>query len=393
MKKNLTREELYEMVWKTPIQQLAKQFSLSDVWLAKVCRKNHIPLPGRGYWRKIETGKKVSQKPLPKLKTNQNNNIDITCREKKEKPIDIYSDALNEIIKKESDILNKITVNFDSIPTHKYALRAEKLLLKTKVNDNGIIYSRSKYPPPIYVSKKSLSRAIQIIDTLLIALESRNFRIRWPKENKRYFSTTTKKIEVGFSIFEKLDRKDHKPTKEEIAKEKQFSWCTPPKWDYEPSGNLTLTLLTPKNLCNIKHNWNDGKIRRIENQLNDLIIEVHKVAEEYKRTEEREKQWEIEAAKQQMQYLEKHKKLNEYKRKMDFIFSAIDYWKQSKMLNDFCKAISDSCENKILTEDQKNISKEIIILLEEYINRTNPIYALENFLKDFETKYKWLSYY
>ncbi|MEO8401857.1 MAG: hypothetical protein ABI597_08705 [Gammaproteobacteria bacterium] len=38
----LTREELYEEVWKRPLQQLAKDLWMSDVGLAKICRKNQI---------------------------------------------------------------------------------------------------------------------------------------------------------------------------------------------------------------------------------------------------------------------------------------------------------------------------------------------------------------
>ena len=102
-----------------------------------------------------------------------------------------------------------------------------------------------KNPPPVFASKDSLPRAIKIMDALLTALEKRKFRIRWPKDYKRYFSTTIEKIEVGFAIHEKLNRKDYKPTKEEIAEQKKFSWVTPPKWDYHPSGERKRQLNHP----------------------------------------------------------------------------------------------------------------------------------------------------
>lgn len=44
------REELYERAWSTPMQKLAKEYGLSDVGLAKTCRKLCIPVPRRGYW-------------------------------------------------------------------------------------------------------------------------------------------------------------------------------------------------------------------------------------------------------------------------------------------------------------------------------------------------------
>ena len=52
----LTREELYELVWASPMQHVAPQFGISSVWLAKICRKANVPVPGRGYWAKTPAG-------------------------------------------------------------------------------------------------------------------------------------------------------------------------------------------------------------------------------------------------------------------------------------------------------------------------------------------------
>ena len=50
----LRREDLHELVWTAPVAELAGRFGLSDVGLAKACRRAGIPLPSRGYWPKIE---------------------------------------------------------------------------------------------------------------------------------------------------------------------------------------------------------------------------------------------------------------------------------------------------------------------------------------------------
>lgn len=58
------REVLYEQVWSTPMRCLAKEYGISDVGLAKVCRKLYIPLPGRGYWARKIAGKAVAKRPI-----------------------------------------------------------------------------------------------------------------------------------------------------------------------------------------------------------------------------------------------------------------------------------------------------------------------------------------
>ena len=64
----LPRRELFDKVWTTPMQKLAKEFGLSDVGLAKLCRRHEIPLPGRGYWARVQFGQKPARAILPELK-------------------------------------------------------------------------------------------------------------------------------------------------------------------------------------------------------------------------------------------------------------------------------------------------------------------------------------
>lgn len=46
----IKRKELYQRVWSEPVTKLAKEFGLSDVGFAKLCKRNEIPRPPRGYW-------------------------------------------------------------------------------------------------------------------------------------------------------------------------------------------------------------------------------------------------------------------------------------------------------------------------------------------------------
>lgn len=61
----LTREQLYELVWSEPMSRLRNAIGISDVAIAKHCRKAGVPIPERGYWNKLHAGKKVAQTALP----------------------------------------------------------------------------------------------------------------------------------------------------------------------------------------------------------------------------------------------------------------------------------------------------------------------------------------
>lgn len=60
----VTREQLHERIWAEPAMKLAKEFGVSGPGLAKACRKHGIPVPERGYWARVATGKRVAKRPL-----------------------------------------------------------------------------------------------------------------------------------------------------------------------------------------------------------------------------------------------------------------------------------------------------------------------------------------
>lgn len=64
-KMTTNREDLYEKVWSKPLTAQAKEYNISDVELAKICKKLNIPRPESGYWAKVAVGKSVVKKNLP----------------------------------------------------------------------------------------------------------------------------------------------------------------------------------------------------------------------------------------------------------------------------------------------------------------------------------------
>src|SRR5262245_48774707 len=65
MEKRVSRTTVYERVWSVPVRTLAREYGVSDVGLAKICRRYQIPLPGPGYWSKRAHGKASAPPSLP----------------------------------------------------------------------------------------------------------------------------------------------------------------------------------------------------------------------------------------------------------------------------------------------------------------------------------------
>lgn len=74
----VTRATLYEQVWAQPMLQLAKQYRVSSNAVAKACRKANIPVPPRGYWAKLQHGKRVMKRPpLPPAPKDRSETVTI----------------------------------------------------------------------------------------------------------------------------------------------------------------------------------------------------------------------------------------------------------------------------------------------------------------------------
>ena len=65
MDKDLTREELFLLVWERPTRDIARDLGISDVALGKRCKKLQVPKPPPGYWAKVNAGKRP-RKPILK---------------------------------------------------------------------------------------------------------------------------------------------------------------------------------------------------------------------------------------------------------------------------------------------------------------------------------------
>jgi hypothetical protein len=57
------REKLYQEVWKEPVLVVAKRYGVSEVALAKACRRLTVPLPPQGYWTKVRARWKAPPPP------------------------------------------------------------------------------------------------------------------------------------------------------------------------------------------------------------------------------------------------------------------------------------------------------------------------------------------
>lgn len=243
----LEREKLYEEVWAEPITVIAARYNLSDVGMAKACRRMSIPLPGRGYWARVRAGQSMKKIPLPPLPRNSDSFINVTRLSEQE-----VSKKLAEKIKKQATPIEQIKVDEVLTDPHPLVKAAQKRLsMKTGWDDERGIRKAPTEVMDIAVTLDSLDRALRLMNALVKKLVSRGVAISINSAQGQTILTLDG-IKVPLSISEQLKRTDHVATPEETIKlerqAKRTSWSPSysyfhlPKYDYHPTGSLTITV-------------------------------------------------------------------------------------------------------------------------------------------------------
>lgn len=170
----LTREELFEMVWREPLTVIAKRYHIVYAELRKIYLKLDIPVPDGGHWSKLQWGKPVT---IPILPSDTSVKQDIVLIERE--PGD--PDIINDIHDKEG-VCN--TEPLFKVPTR--LANPDALVTKAKeffeAHKGGFWGSNIRFLEgedvlSIDVQYSNLGRALRIFDTVIKILRSRGHSI------------------------------------------------------------------------------------------------------------------------------------------------------------------------------------------------------------------------
>lgn len=181
----ITRNELYDLVWAEPMTAVSKRFGLSDVGLRKHCVSMNIPTPPVGYWAKLQHGHQTEILPLPEDYTGKKQFVDLSEEDPSEMAEFELNPPVNRLKEREIEISSGNTSCF-IVPEVLYA--KDPVIIDTKERlrqeSNRDYLSRNPFTSKIkstlnvYVSEKSVDRALTIFSTVINALRFRGHNIK-----------------------------------------------------------------------------------------------------------------------------------------------------------------------------------------------------------------------
>ena len=354
--KTFTRQELYDLVWSEPMKTLSGRFGLSDVGMAKACRKSNIPRPPRGYWAKLAAGKKVHRQALPGRGPGMSDEIRIGGSR--------YGYYYNQI--SEEEVLNSsptplvfdvpieqveedIKKQFKKVTMPKFPERAHRLIRKLLEADEErrIKYLASRWPldwdKPLF-DEPFERRRLKVLNAIFTALEIAGMRPAIQGKEARDLSVQINDTRVQIALDNATKTPERYP--------RQEHWNRPRR----TNDKLKLSIFKGGATSNIRQSWEDGKDGdKLERHLLEIVIAIVLSGEiQYREASQRSYEWLVQRKANAIEKIRKRKEQEEQKEReriaalekarIDSLLSDADVMRKAEDIRQYVKDVRERYE-------------------------------------------------
>ena len=322
----LSRSQIYEMIWSKPIQQVAPTLGLSDVGLAKLCKRYDIPRPPRGYWAKLQHGQAPPKSPLPDPGRD---------------PRVRFEDAGQNASDRSTPEFNRIRVTYP-IPegaSHPLVAKARSHFERLEPNKTGLLVPRKHCPLNVRVSPAQLDRALAVVDALLCAFESRGERVEAGP------SVVVGGYRFGFEVREELEEAEE-PLEPDLSGEYEFHHRRK-KIVERLSGVLCLQITGGGSAAKgMQRNYRDSQRTPLEGRLESIANSIPRaIARDRNRqireaAEQREIAAKAEQRRQERERIRAHvQKQDDEQALLDELLANAESWHRARLLREYIAEI------------------------------------------------------
>jgi len=365
---SVTREKLYEEVWAEPMTKVAGRHGVSSSFLARVCKDLNVPRPPRGYWAQLEVGKAPAPPALPEPRPGDEIEW---AREGEPQRV---PRALPKA--PEANRRKRSRSRADRPSHHRLVAGVRELFESSRESTNGYLKPSKKLLVDVFVSKGTLSRALDVANTLFLLLEDRGHNVVFAPRDGFYQRPAVDERErpgrqaydsswypwrptvvfvgtvaIGLTIFELSEEVEMLLVKGEYVPVSQvpvtrrrkyspeYSWTT--KRDM-PSGRLCLRAFSPYPRTVWEREWRESKagelprkFRGVARELEREAATIAKLVEEAERQAELERQqWEAQKQRWLREEAER-RRAEAIKASREQLFAVIEAWTLAKRIEGF----------------------------------------------------------
>lgn len=388
----LTREELYELVWKEPMLRIGERVGVSSSYMARVCTDLRVPRPPRGYWAQLEFGKSVPDRPpLPPARpgdtTTWSPGAALPALPKEWR-------AARGSTRDPDAARGSGKVKVDRV--HELLLGAKPHFLKTRKSEEGLLRPFKRVLVDVVSSERQLEGALAAANELFRALEAKGhratfappgarmqraeFEVRETKNKNHYYPAIWApdrvtvvyigQVPIGLTLFETLEEVEvmyvngtYIPVSELTPT--QLRRCQGAMyWKHHqqrPSGRFCLQAYCPNSMVAWSKQWRAQTARELAAVVPQLVQELEAAApvlatlvkEAQEKAAAMQRQWEEESRLRREQE-ERARRVKLRQDAMAELLSSIEAWDRARRVQDWL-ALAEREANALTGEERAHL--------------------------------------
>lgn len=289
MNREFTRKELYDLVWSQPMRIVAASVGISDVALAKQCKKANIPVPNRGHWARKQAGKLTARIALPPRFPGASDRIGGSTnhyyygygsdwpekfRETPIPPVPTFEEEMSSVEERVRTLVGKVRCPRKFEPAH--PLVAKLLAHDEERRQDFMKWGSSSYAPKYDTGIDR--RRLLIINALFMA--AARLGCRPSMSTSKYGQDAGSERDISITVGESHIHFTIEPVKSKKEGERE---------------RLRLAFGMARDRASAGESWEDNDEGALEDQLTDVLVELVVSAEaSYRNSLNRHREWIIE---------------------------------------------------------------------------------------------------
>lgn len=330
--REMTRQQIYDLVWKQPMIHVAKELGISDQGLAKLCKREQIPRPPQGYWNKLAAGKPVPAKPQLPAGEDDHDAIVLRISASSKSPVTAKS-QIEELKAELREVqVSKRLVNPHPVIAERLASREEDIRKGREYYDR-IAKEMKKFGPLDSADR----RCLRILDTVCKSLQARGIVIEGDKSDE--FTARSGLDEIAFRL-----RYRSKQVKIPITPDDwlwKFKGEDAVRHELEATDDLIFEIKSWMP-AGFRKTWRESSKRRLEELAGDIVatmlVALPAVQLMREKREEEARLYEIEEGKRREREARQRLDRNRFRR----LAVHAEAWSEASLVRDFVATLRDA---------------------------------------------------
>lgn len=316
-----TRQALFDKVWTEPVLKVAREIGVSDVALAKVCRKAGIPLPGRGHWA-IPENRRPKQPTLPNVPAEDPGKVVFSVLDLEHCPVVVRPGSLEP----------RIPVPDQLESPHRLVTATLTALKRAKPAD-GRIHVSGTSVLDVSISPGQTDRAVRILDTLIKACEPLGMRWSTGQEGTRIHCEGE---HIRVRLHETLSKQPvEPPSRKAGTRQPDHGGLWYPRYEWVSKGRLSFVV--EDYVANgARRMWAGSTTTPLEAKLHEIVMGLPLIAAGIRQKREEREAWQRQWEQEQALRKEAARQAEIQRRLRARLVRSLSQWEQSRRLRDFC---------------------------------------------------------